>query len=298
VSERVPPHVRTLGWLAAAVSVLWVALPVATTAVVANGVTATGNSLRSFAVGSQPVVEVEAGAGRVEVDQGDPRQVVVEQRWSVSSLIRAAAQGEQNAVRWETRQEGDRVVVRLGSISLRPWTFSQSSSARISVPAGSDLRITADSAAILLRRVTGTVRISDRNGAVRLQEARLGGESEVRTEAGELSLESATVTGHAILSSGAGRTAFSGSLAPGGSALEIHQGRGAVLIALPQPTDARARVSIQTGFFDADPAWHFQVDSANGARTATADLGPDPSGSVSVTVSEGSVRFRTLGASR
>jgi hypothetical protein len=298
VSERVPAHVRTLGWLAAAVSVLCVALPVAATAVVANGVTATGNSFRSFAVGSQPVVEVEAGAGRVEVDQGDPGQVVVEQRWSVSSLVRAAAQGEQNAVRWETHQEGDRVVVRLGSISLRPWTFSQSSSSRISVPAGSDLRITADSAAILLRRVTGTVRISDRNGAVRLQEARLSGESEVRTEAGELSLESATVTGHAILSSGAGRTTFSGSLAPGGSALEIHQGRGAVLLSLPQPTDARARVSIQTGFFDADPGWHFQVDSANGARTATADLGPDPSGSVSVTVSEGSVRFRTLGASR
>jgi hypothetical protein len=297
MSASVPAHVRLLGLLAAAVSVLCVAVPVAAIALLANGVTATGDSVRSFTVGTQPTVEVDAGSGLVEVERGDPGRVDVEQRWSVSSLIRAAAQGAQSEMRGETHQEGERVLVRLSSISLRPWTFSHSSSARIKVPAGSALRIRADSAAIQLRDVAGSVQISDRTGSVKLRETALAGDSEVRTDFGEVSLESVTVSGHTTLSAGAGRTAFRGSLAPGGSALEIHDGRGAVDIALPQPTDARARVSIQAGYFDPDPGWRFQVQSTNGGRTATADLGPEPSGSVSVTLGEGSVRFRVLGAS-
>jgi hypothetical protein len=140
------------------------------------------------------------------------------------------------------------------------------------------------------------VQVVDRGGLVALESSRLTGDSQLRSRFGELRLDSVTVAGHTTLSSEFGRIAFRGSLAPGGSTLDVHDGAGEVAVMLPQPTDARARVTVQSGSFSADPAWGFEIVSAGGARTAVADLGASPSGSVLVTMGAGAVSFGVIPA--
>ncbi|MBJ7601056.1 MAG: hypothetical protein DLM67_17310 [Candidatus Nephthysia bennettiae] len=287
----VPPYVRVLGWMAGVLSLLLLLSVMATGAVTANSVTASGENARTFSVGNQPTVELNTTVGMVEVRSGPAGRVDVDERWSASSLTRAAAESELRAIQGEMRQRGDLVQVRLNGLRLAPWTFNRSSSVRVTIPEGTTLRVTADAAEVRLSGLLGTVQVIDRGGAVEVQSSRLTGESQLHNRFGELRLDSVTVAGHTSLSSEFGRVAFSGSLAPGGSTLDVHDGEGAVEVMLPQPTDARARVAVQSGSFSADPAWGFQVVSAGGAKTAVADLGASPTGSVFVTMGAGEVSF-------
>jgi hypothetical protein len=287
----VPPYVRVLGWLAGTLSVLLLLSVMATGAVSANAVTASGESARTFPVGNQPTVELNTTVGMVEVRSGPTGRVDVDERWSASSLTRAAAEAELKAIQGEMRQQGDLVQVRLSGLGLAPWAFRRSSSVRVTIPEGTTLRVTADSAEVRLSGLVGTVQVTDRAGLVELESSRLTGDSQLHNRFGELSLDSVTVAGHTSLSSEFGRVAFSGSLAPGGSSLDVHDGAGVVAVMLPQPTDARARVAVQSGSFSADPAWGFQTVSAGGAKTAAADLGASPAGSVFVTMGAGDVSF-------
>jgi hypothetical protein len=287
----VPPQVRVLGWLAGILSVSLVVSVMAVGAVMANAVTARGASVRTFSVGSQPTVEVNTTVGDVEVGSGPPGRVDVEEGWTASSLTRAAAAAELKGVQGGIRQQGDLVQVRFSALGLTSWAFNRSSSVRVTVPQGTTLRVTADSAEVRLSGLSGTLQVIDRAGMVALESSRLTGDSQLHSRFGELRLDSVTVAGHTTLTSELGRIAFNGSLAPGGSTLDVHNGTGEVAMMLPQPTDARARVAVQSGSFSADPAWGFQVLSAGGSRTATADLGANPSGSVSITVGAGEVSF-------
>jgi hypothetical protein len=290
----VPAHVRVLGWLAGVFSVLLLVSVMATGAVMANAVTAAGQNVRTFSVGSQPTVEVNTTVGDVEVRAGPSGRVDVEERWSASSLTRASAEAELRAVQGDMGQQGDLVQVRLSGLSLTPWAFNRSSSVRVTIPQGTTLRVTADSAEVRLSGLAGAVQVIDRGGVVSLESSRLTGDSQLHSRFGELRLDSVTVAGHTSLSSDFGHIAFTGSLAPGGSALDIHDGAGEVTVMLPRPTDARARVAIQSGSFSADPAWGFEVVSAGGARTAVADLGASPSGSVFVSMGTGAVSFGVI----
>jgi hypothetical protein len=292
----VPPHVRVLGWLAGIFSVLLVASVMAGGAVMANAVTATGASSRTFSVGSHPTVEVNTTVGEVEVRGGATGRVDVEERWSASSLTRAAAQAELRAVQGDMRQQADLVQVRLIGLSVTPWAFNRSSSVRVTVPPGTTLRVTADSADLRLSGLSGAVQVIDRGGEVAMESSSLSGDSQLHNRFGELRLNAVTVAGRTILTSDFGRIDFSGSLAPGGSTLEVHNGAGEVAMMLPRPTDARARVAVQSGSFRADPAWGFDVVSAGGARSAVADLGPNPAGSVFVGMGGGAVSFDVLPA--
>jgi hypothetical protein len=287
----VPTAVRVLGWGAAVLSVLLVVSVVGTSAVTANAVTASGVSARSFSVGSQPTVEVNTTVGEVEARSGPAGLVEVEERWSASSITRAAAAAELKAVQGDVRQQGDLVQVRLGGFNLAPWAFNRSSSVRVIVPQGTTLRVTASSAEVRLSGLSGTLRVIDHGGRVALDSSRLSGDSQIDNRFGELELESVTVAGHTTLSSEFGRIAYRGSLEPGGSTLDVRNTAGEVDLKLPQPTDARARVVVESGSFSADPAWGFQVASSAGSRTGTADLGSNPSGSVYVSVRAGHVSF-------
>ena len=293
----VPPHVRMVGWLAGIPSVLMLVSIMAVGAVWANSVTATGASDRTFSVGVQPTVEVDTTVGEVEVRSGPSGRVNVEERWSASSLTRAAAGAELKGIQGDMRQHGDLVQVRLSGLRLTPWAFNRSSSVRVTVPQGTTVRVTADSAEVRLNGLSGPVQVIDRAGSVALESSRLTGDSQLHSRFGELRLTSVTVAGHTTLTSELGRIAFEGSLAPGGSTLDVHEGAGAVAVTLPQPSDARARVAVESGSFRADPAWGFEVISAGGSQTATADLGTNPSGTVSITMGAGAVSFEVAPAS-
>jgi hypothetical protein len=292
----VPTHVRLVGLLAAAVSVLVMVSVMATAAVMANGVTALGTRVHSFAVGAQPTVEVTTSVGNIQIESGAAGRVEVEERWSASSLTRAVAQQELNAIQGDVRQDGDVVRVRLSELKVRPWAFSRSSSLRVRVPPGTTLRITADSAEIRLVRLSGTAQVIARSGAVIVDSSTLAGDSQLTNRLGLVQLNDVTVAGHTTLGSEFGRVAFNGSMAPGGSALDVHNNAGEVEVLLPRPTDARARVAINSGSFRADPAWAFDVVSAGGSKTATADLGSNPTGSIFISVGAGQVSFGVLPA--
>jgi hypothetical protein len=290
----VPTHVRLLGLLVAGVSVLVMVSVMATAAVMANGVTAVGTRVHSFAVGAQPTLEVSTTVGEIQVESGVAGRVEVEERWTASSLTRAAAQEELDAIQGDVRQDGDVVRVRLSELNVRPWAFSRSSSVRVRVPPGTTLRITADSAQIRLLRLSGTAQVIARSGAVMVESSTLTGNSQLTSRLGELRLDAVTIAGRTTLTSELGHIAFTGSMAPGGSALEVHTGAGEVAVLLPRPTDARARVAVNSGSFSADPAWAFEVVSTGGSKTATADLGTNPTGSVFISVGAGDVSFGVL----
>lgn len=285
----VPSLVRVLGGLAGVFSVLLVLSLAAGAALTANSVTASGVSQRSFSVGSKPTVEVTTSVGEVEARSGPGGRVDVEERWSASSLTRATAAAALREVKGDLRQQGDVVRVTLGRLNVTPWTFNRSSSVRVTVPEGTTLRVVADTAEVRLVNLSGTAQVFDRGGRIAVDSSRLTGDSQFHNRFGQLQLTSVSIAGHTTLDSDFGRIDFNGSLAPGGSTLDVREGAGEVELLLPQPTDARARISVESGAFDADPAWGFQVVSAAGSRTATADLGSNPSGSVFVSVGAGHV---------
>jgi hypothetical protein len=288
--QPVRTYARVIGIATAALSAPLAVLLVAAVTLGMAGTTATIHRTTSFAVGGPARLTLDVRFGSVLVEGGAPGRITVEDLRSASAVTRAGAGAAVVQTQLTLEQQGDEVRVRETSPLLSAPETSRSGSLTIRVPARTELDLTC-LGDLEVDGVDGRLRVAGGGGDVTLRNVTLRGESRVDDAVGGVRLLRSTVAGSTVVTSRLGTVTFDGTLAPGGSSLSILGGGGDVTVALPHPTDARAAVATQVGELDADPVWHFAPDQLGTPRRWTANLGPNPTGSVYVATNLGNINF-------
>ena len=245
----------------------------------------------TYTVGAAPRVRVDVRYGGLIVEEGRDGHVVVDDHRSAGSVTRAAAAVTANQTHVSINQQADEVDIRETNPTFQLVSLGRSAQLTLQVPAHTDLDITS-LGNVTVSGIDGNVRIQGSYGPTTLSHVSLRGDSTIDGGTGSVHLDNVTVSGNASLKSAVGELAFTGSLTPGGTNLRINAGRwNEVSITLPHPTDARATVASRTGNLNPDPIWHFSPVQSGPSRRWTADLGPNPTGSVTVTTEGGSIDF-------
>jgi hypothetical protein len=283
----VPVWAKALALVVAVATAPVMALLVLASAVALASTTATSDRTTSFDVGTAPRLQVTTPVGFLRILAGPEGRVVVDDRSTATAPTRAAAGGVLQQAAVHVSRQGEVVTVRqaAGSGIVPAPNLSEIT---VRVPIHTDLDVRQSGAEI--QGIDGNVRVTGA-GSVSLRDVTLRGASTIDVTSGHVELDRVHVAGSAVVRSGNGAVTFDGTLASGGSALDIDVRTGGARIVLPMPTDARAAVATQLGELRADPAWGFKPDSAERPRRWTADLGPDPTGMVTVRAAVGTVEF-------
>ena len=286
--EPVPTWARVLAVLVAVPTALGFAITVIGGALSIASTSAETHDVTTFAVGPSPSLQLHAQIGSVLIETGGDGRIVVDDQRRASNITRAAAAAVVSLSAVETSRQGDHVVVEQRALLSAP-ALSRSENLTITVPARTDLDVSG----------IGDVRIQGTDGAVQLRtsgaaalhDLTLRGTSTLDSQFGRLQLTNVTVAGAATVTQRVGEVSFDGALEPGGSSLDIEAGSGGATVALPSPTDARAVVTTQAGNFHPDRTWLFTPDQPVNPHVWTADLGPRPTGTVTVHATLGTVTF-------
>lgn len=243
----------------------------------------------SFTVGSAPHLTVDAEFGSVTVVAGPDGRIDVDDRRSATSITRAGAGPALAATDVTATREGDAITVTQSTRPLQPLSTDREATITVRVPVHTNVDVLGVSH-VVLEGIDGVVQAHGTGGTT-LRDVVLRGTSTFNLGAGDVVMQNVTVSGRAEVIARTGEIRFDGRLAPGGSALDIDSSVGDVTVALPHPTDARAAISTQVGRFTADPAWQFIPDQDVNTRGWAADLGPSPTGTVTIRAALGGVHF-------
>jgi hypothetical protein len=244
----------------------------------------------AFEVSGPVRLQVDAPPAAIRIVPGPDGSVVVEQRQEVTALTRAGAAAAMRETGVDaTVQDGVVMVTQTEDPPFRPFAFSRDSLVTVHVPVHTDLDIRGQSG-VDIRGIDGVVRVGGL-GSVTLSEVTLRGSSVLDLVSDDIDLHDVRVAGAVTIGSRRGDVRFDGTLEPGGSSLDVDALAGDATILLPRPTDARAAISTQVGDLQPDPAWGFTPDTSVGATRWVADLGPNPTGMVTVRAPLGRVTF-------
>ena len=243
----------------------------------------------SFDVGPAVHLQLDARFGSVAVEAARASRIVVHDRRSASAITRTAAATALSKFAVDVSHQGDQVVIRQDRALFSAPEVNSDSTITIEVPTRTDLD--ADNVGDLrIQGIDGTVHVRGA-GSVELSGVTLRGTSLFDQALGDVQMSAVTVAGSAAVKKTVGDVRFDGRLAPGGAALDIQNRGGNVSVTLPRQTDARAVVTAQVGDFHPDRTWLFTPDTPVTPRRWTADLGPSPTGTVTVRTDLGSVSF-------
>lgn len=243
----------------------------------------------TFDVGPAPRLRVDARFGTVAIEAAQDGQIVVHDRRSASSITRSAAASAVRNIAVDVSRQGDLVVVRQARPLITAPEVNSDSTIAIDVPAHTEVDA-SNVGDLRIQGTDGAVHVQG-SGTVDLVGVTLRGSTSLDQYFGEIHLTDVTVAGSAVVTMGIGAVKFDGRLAPGDSTLAIVTRAGDVSVVLPRPTDARAEITTGAGDFHSDGTWLFTPDSVAAPRRWTADLAPNPTGSVTVQSFAGSVSF-------
>lgn len=288
--ERIPAYARVLGVLLAVVTVPILGFGVLAGTLSAVVTTAHMHRTATYAVGDAPRLRLDVQYSDVIIEAGADGRIVVDDDHTAGAITRAAAAWAVNQAQVSISREPDGVSVRMTGSFDPGMAVKWSRDLRVQVPARTDLEVTS-LGNLAVSRVDGNALIRGRYGTTTLRHVSLRGTSIIDGGTGNVRLDDVTVSGSTSLKSGAD-IVFAGSLAPGGTSLNIEaSGWSNVSITLPYPTDARAIVASNRGNLNADSIWYFTTARGALMRTWSADLSPNPTGSIRVTTDEGKINF-------
>jgi hypothetical protein len=287
--EPVPTWARVTALIAAILTALAVVPTVVVSAVTLASTVAQIKRTTSFEVGPTPRLQVDARFGSVAiVAASDGRIVVVDQR-AAGSITRANAAAAIHQMAVDVSRQGDVVLVhQAGPLFVAP-VIQRNSIITIQVPAHTDVDV-GNVGDLRIQGIDGTVHFQG-SGSAELRDVTLRGASTLDAPIGQVRMTNVTVAGSTVVTKVVGEVTFDGQLAPGGSSLDIEANAGNVAVTLPGPTDARAAITTQLGDFRTDGTWLFTPDQVANPRRWTADLGPNPTGTVTVRTTLGRVVF-------
>jgi hypothetical protein len=243
----------------------------------------------SFDVGAAPRLQVDARFGTVAIVAARDGRIVVTDQRAAGAITRAGAAAAVSQMAVDVRREGDLVLVRQVAPLFGAPAIQRNSIITIEAPARTDLDV-GNVGDLRIQGIDGAVQLQG-SGTVELRDVTLRGASTLVAPVGNVVMANVTVAGSAVVTKVVGGVRFDGQLAPGGSSLDIEDNTGNVTVALPTPTDARATVATQVGDFSTDGTWLFTPDQVANPRRWTADLGPNPTGTVTVRTTVGRVAF-------
>jgi hypothetical protein len=287
--ERIPGWARFAAIAGAVVTVLLLVPLVFLGTLTAASTMAQIQHTTSIDVGSAPRLQVDAEFGSVAIEAGLDGRIVVQDRRAAGSITRAAAAAALAQMAVAVSRQGDQVLVRQHSPSFVGPTIDRSSTITIQVPTHTDVTV-ANVGSARIQGIDGAVSFRG-PGSIDLRDVTLRGTSTLDASIGEVTMTNVTVAGSTAVTKKVGRVTFDGQLAPGGSALSIEDDAGDVTVTLPQPTDARAVITTSPNEFHANGSWLFTPDVIATPRHWTADLGPNPTGTVTVRSYLGQVSF-------
>lgn len=289
--EPVPVYVRVVGSLLAVVAVLILGFSLLAGTVSAAAIVASVHKTTPYAVGDAPRLHLDVQYGPVIVEAGRDGRIVVDDQRSAGFITRAGAGAAASQAQVSISHQAKEVSIRETTPLVQGASINRSALLRVQVPAHTNLDITSLDA-VTVTGVEGNMKIRSAYARTAVTHATLRGDSTIDGGFGNVNLDDVTVSGTATLKSALGNVVFAGSLLPGGTTLSIDAGRfNKVSITLPHPTDARATVTTRLGNLHANPVWHFSSVQSRSNRSWTADLGPNPSGTVNVTADAGNVDF-------
>jgi hypothetical protein len=287
--ERIPGWARFAAVVAGVVTMLLLVPLVALGAFAAAATIGQIQHTFSIAVGPAPRLRVDAQFGSVAIEAAQDGRIVVQDRRETGSITRAAAAAALAEMAVAVSQQGDQVLVQQHAPAFVAPAIGRSSTITIQVPPRTDVTV-ANLGSVRIQGIDGAVSYQG-PGSIDLRDVTLRGTSALDASIGEVTMTNVTVAGSATVTKTLGKVTFDGQLAPGGSALSIEDRAGDVSVTLPQPTDARADITASPNEFHANGSWLFTPDTIATPRHWTADLGHDPTGTVTVRSYVGQVSF-------
>lgn len=272
--HRPPGYVRLIGGCLIAAIVLFV-LCGGTTAVLAaitfNSTPATATVDKTFSVSGVPTLIIHGAAGSVHVNPGADGQITLHATQRVRALSHDQAQSILDSITITTTQSGNQVNIEEDGSDTDGWTFFSGFrqvrvDLTVTAPATTNLTITEDAGSVDATGFTGKLTTRVNAGSATLSDMTMAKGSSLRVNAGSLMVD--------------------GSLQPDAS-LDIEVNAGSADVTLPQNTSAHLVASASAGSLDVN-GWNIAENHEAAHTTASGDLNPNPTGTITIRVSAGS----------
>ncbi|HEX8983396.1 MAG TPA: DUF4097 family beta strand repeat-containing protein [Ktedonobacterales bacterium] len=273
-----PPRRRSpVGWVVGIVIALLalmlacggVAAIVAAVAANSSPVSSTVDKL--FGVSGVPTLIVRTAASNVHITPGGDGQIKMHAVKEVRGFPGVQTQGELDAIHVNTSQSGAVVTVAV-TVDSGFWNAFSSRHVEVNLttPAHSNLQIESNAGAFDATGVTGTLTAHVNAGSMRLSNMTLATGSLLQVNAGSLTLNGALQAG---------------------ASLNVEVNAGSANVTLPRATSARVDATASAGSINVQ-GWDLTRSQNAATTTINGDLNPNPTGTITIHVSAGSVNLR------
>lgn len=278
--HRPPTYVR---WIAGLL-IVFVALALACggisavlAAIAFNSTPASATVDKSFSVAGVPTLVIHGAAGSVHINPGTDGQITLHATKRVRALTHSQAQSALDAITITATQSGNQVNIQEDDTDVGGWFFNGFQRAQIDLtvtaPANTNLNVTEDAGSLDATGFTGQVM--------------------ARVNAGSATLSSMTMARGSSLSVNAGSLSVDGALQSGAS-LFVEVNAGSADLTLPQNTSAHLDATASAGSLNVN-GWNIAENHDAANTTASGDLNPNPTGTITIRVSAGSASLNAGG---
>ena len=271
--HRPPRYVRWIAGLLVTFVVLAVAcggISAVLAAVAFNSAPASATVDKTLSVSGVPTLIVRGAAGSVHVNPGAARQITLHATKRVRALTHGQAQSALDAISVTTTQAGNQVTIEEDFSDSGGWFFGGFRQARIDLtitaPANTNLTVTQDAGSLDATGFTGKLTTQLNAGSATLTNMTMAKGSSLAVNAGSLSVD--------------------GALQPDAT-LDLEVNAGSADITLPQNTSAHLNATSSAGSVEVN-GWNIAVNHDAANTTASGDLNPNPTGTITIRVSAGS----------
>lgn len=269
--QRPPSYVRWVGGCLIASVVLLVicgSIVGVLAGIALSSAPATATVEKTFTVGGTATLVIHSAAGSVHVTPSSDGQIHLHATKRARGFTHSQAQSDLDTISVTTSQTGNVVDIRTeitgGGVNF--GFLTRQVDLDVTAPANTTLSVVENA---------GTLDASGLTGKLTAQ-----------VNAGAVTMDSMTMASGSSLHVNAGSLALNGALQPGASLL-VEVNAGSADLTLPKGTSAHLEASASAGSLNIN-GWSVN-ESHNGANTtASGDLNPNPTGSITIHVSAGS----------
>ena len=271
--HRPPSYVR---WIAGALIVFVAVIlacggaTAALAAIAFNSAPATATVDKSFSVSGAPTLIIHGVAGRIHLSPGADGQITLHATKRVRALTQGQAQSALDAIRITATQSGNQVTIEEDTSDNGGWFFGGFRQTRIDLtvtaPAHTNLTLTEDAGLVEATGFTGALTTRINAGSATLSNMTMAKGSSLFVNAGSLSVDGAVQTEASLY-------------------LEVNA--GSANVTLPRDTSAHLDATASAGNVNVN-GWNIAVNHSAAQMSASGDLNPNPTGTITIRVSAGS----------
>jgi hypothetical protein len=239
----------------------------------ANETPVASTTTQTFTVTGTPSLTIHDTAGNVTVRTGDTKSVMVEITKNARDTSSSAAQNDLTTISVSATQTGNAINVD-ANFNQAVSPFRQLSvDLVITIPPTANLSLQAEAGDVAIDGVSGRLTATLSAGKFEAHGVTLADGSNVNVSYGDVTLE--------------------GSLAAG-AAVAVTVSGGDVNLTLPASTAAHLDASTSFGSITIT-GWSIPVTRSNRSATASGDLSPNPSGTLTIQVTTGKITLTAAG---